>query len=662
MYLLGYDIGSSVIKVALVHMDNRQLVALTQYPDQEMDMIARQSGWAEQQPEVWWQHFCMATQRLLNKTGISPYEVKGIGISYQMHGLVLIDKDQQVLRPAIIWCDSRAVTIGQQAFQEIGEEFCLGNLLNSPGNFTASKLKWVKDNEPEVYDKIDKILLPGDFIAMKLTGNTSTTIPGLSEGIFWNFKKRTIASEVLDYFQLDKQHLAEITPVFSIQGKVTKKAAGQTGLVAGIPVSYRAGDQPNNALSLNVLRPGEIAATSGTSGVVYGIVDRPVFDRKSRVNAFAHVNYEESFNRIGILLCLNGAGIEYSWIKHQVARGSHTYQDMERMVSTVPVGSEGVCVLPFGNGAERMLENRDTNAHIFNLQFNRHTRGHIYRAALEGVAFSFVYGINILKEIGLNVDVIRVGNDNMFQSKTFATTLATLLGSQIEVVETTGAIGAAKAAGVAVGIYHSLEEALSNIEPTIVYKPQFNKGLCDQAYSLWLSCLERSLDQPSSGSSRTPEKLKARVEELEAELKTRNKDIAAITLKIEAKNNFMREIKNAFDTVAETENADSLRKSLRQLNRKITAYLDKADDWSTFEEHFDLLHSDFFKKLKNVYPNLSFMELKLCTYLKIGLSTKEIAQRLNLSMRGTETARFRLRKKLGITEGQNFVVFLETLA
>ncbi|MCB9281261.1 MAG: carbohydrate kinase [Lewinellaceae bacterium] len=654
MYLIGYDIGSSSIKAALIDGERQKVLAQSQYPDQEMDMISRQSGWAEQQPEVWWQDFCMATRRLLDKVAVDSAEIKGIGIAYQMHGLVLIGKDQQVLRPAIIWCDSRAVSIGEQAFQEIGTEYCLKNLLNSPGNFTASKLRWIKDNEPEVYAQIHKILLPGDYIAMKLTGKVATTISGLTEGIFWNFNKKAIASELIDYYQLDGHLFADIVPTFSVQGWVTRKAAEQTGLAIDTPITYRAGDQPNNALSLNVLHPGEIAATSGTSGVVYGIVDHPVYDKKSRINAFGHVNYEENFNRIGILLCLNGAGIQYSWIKHQVARGSHTYQDMERMVSSVPVGSEGLCILPFGNGAERMLGNRTLNGHIFNLQFNRHTRAHLYRAALEGVAFSFVYGINILKKMGLNVDVIRVGNDNMFQSKTFSTTMATKLGNHIEVVETNGAIGAAKAAGVASGIYRSLKEALSDIRPAIVYEPQYNKGLCDQAYSLWLSCLERSLNQETGADL-----LKKKNYSLERELKNKSRKIASTALQAEVNNDFLHELKSTLNDVADSDDLTEIKRSLKALSRKVESFLDRSGDWQTFEEHFDLLHSDFFKRLKDSFPGLSVPELKICAYLKMGLSTKEIAERMNMSVRGMETRRYRMSKKFGISPQNSLSAFIE---
>jgi len=651
VYLIGYDIGSSTIKAALIEAASRKVVGLLQYPNQDMDMISRQRGWAEQQPEVWWQDFCTATQRLLDKADVNPKDIKGIGIGYQMHGLVLIDKEQQVLRPSIIWCDSRAVAIGEQAFNGVGERYCLENLLNSPGNFTASKLKWVKDNEPDTYEKIDKVLLPGDFIAMKLTGEAVTTVSGLTEGIFWNFNTHQADPNLLQYYDIEESLIAPTVPTFSIQGRVNKHAAVRTGLAVGTPVTYRAGDQPNNALALNVLHPGEIAATSGTSGVVYGIVDRPVYDPKSRVNAFAHVNYEQAYNRIGLLLCLNGAGIQYSWIKHQVARSGHTYTDMERMASTVPVGADGLCILPYGNGAERMLENQEPNAHILNLQFNRHTRGHIYRAALEGVAYSFVHGINILKELNLSVDVIRVGNDNMFQSKIFSTSLATLLNCEIEVVETTGAIGAAKAAGIAAGMYNNLEEALANEQPVLVHAPSYNKGLYEQAYSYWLSWLEKSLHTPKN-TERATLAVSKQNERLSKEVKQKTRELAVANLKLASLKDFIIDIQQKLENVADSADKSARTKVLNELFKKLEQQGDDEQDWSAFEEHFNLLHDDLFKNIRAAYPDISIPELKMCAFLKMGLSNKEMAQRLNLSVRGIETRRYRLRKKIAGYSGK----------
>jgi len=485
MYLLGYDIGSSSIKAALVDASNGQTIGIAQHPESEMEIIAHQPGWAEQYPEDWWTSVCQATRQLLQKHEIKADEIASIGIAYQMHGLVLVDKDQQVLRPSIIWCDSRAVEIGHQAFEEIGQDICLQHLLNSPGNFTASKLKWVKDHEPEIYEKIDKMMLPGDYIAMKLTGRICSTMSGLSEGVLWDFAEERIAHLLLDYYELDRSMIPDIERTFSLQGKLTSAAAKACGLRAGIPVTYRAGDQPNNALSLNVLQPGEVAATGGTSGVVFGVVDKAVYDPQSRVNGFAHVNHHQEDPSIGILLCINGAGSQYRWMKQQLSQEGVSYSDMEQMIRTIPVGAAGLRIIPFGNGAERILCNQDTGAQINNLQFNRHTRAHLYRAALEGIAFSFVYGVGILKEIGLKPQMMRVGNDNLFQSTVFSQTIANLLQSSIEVINTTGAVGAAKASGVATGHFNSVEEAMQNNEVVQLFEPMKNIVNYEEAYLKW---------------------------------------------------------------------------------------------------------------------------------------------------------------------------------
>ncbi|MEM9886376.1 MAG: FGGY family carbohydrate kinase [Bacteroidota bacterium] len=489
MYLLGYDIGSSSIKAAIVDVRTGEAIATAQSPEREMNMLALQAGWAEQSPEIWWEHICKATKQMLSTASISSEDIKGIGIAYQMHGLVAVDKNQAVLRPSIIWCDSRAVAIGQEAFEAIGAEACLSCTLNSPANFTASKLKWVKDNEPEVYAQIDKIMLPGDFIAMKLTGDILSTPSGLSEGILWDFQKNEVAALILDHYGFDRSLIPSIQDTFSLQGKVSKAAAEETGLVAGIPVTYRAGDQPNNALALNVLQPGEVAATGGTSGVVYGVLDKAVYDSKSRVNAFAHVNHQKEQARIGILLCINGAGIQYKWVKENLAANGTSYLEMNQRAAAVPVGSDGLRILPFGNGAERMLENKNPGAYITNLQFNRHRPAHFYRAALEGVAFSFVHGIRILQELGVDSAVIKVGNDNLFRSEIFSKTICNLLQNRIEIVETNGAVGAAKAAGVATGIYASIEEAMQSIKVLDTYEADRHVAEYERAFEAWESDL-----------------------------------------------------------------------------------------------------------------------------------------------------------------------------
>ncbi len=495
MYLIGYDIGSSSIKAALVKADTGATVAVVQRPQKEMAMQAPQTGWAEQDPEMWWQYVCEATAALLEKSNIDKNDIRAIGIAYQMHGLVLVDENQEVLRPSIIWCDSRAVAIGDQAFQSLGGNYCLSHLLNSPGNFTASKLRWVQENEPELYSRIHKIMLPGDYIAMRLTGEIFSTVSGLSEGIFWDFKTETPSAKLLEYYAIDSVHLPELRPTFSDQGKVTAAAATATGLPVGIPVTYRAGDQPNNALSLGVLQPGEVAGTGGTSGVIYGVVDRPLYDSASRVNGFAHVNHTSEANRIGILLCINGAGSQYSWIHHQVAPEGIGYNDMEKLAAKVPVGSDGLSILPFGNGAERVLENLNLGAHLLHLEFNRHQQKHLFRAALEGIAFAFVYGAKILEAMGLQLTKMRVGNDNLFQSAIFSETIATLLNTRIEVVETTGAVGAARAAGVGVKFYASVEEAVGQLKVQQEFSAQQEAAPYQEAYDRWHDDLQSAISR-----------------------------------------------------------------------------------------------------------------------------------------------------------------------
>lgn len=493
MLLIGYDIGSSSVKASLVDAADGSVLAKTQYPKTEMAIDAPQAGWAEQAPEAWWTNLCQATKALLQESKADKADIKAIGISYQMHGLVVVDKDNQVLRPSIIWCDSRAVSIGDQAFNDLGQAYCLEHYLNSPGNFTASKMRWVIQNEPSISAKAAAIMLPGDYIALKMTGERCTTISGLSEGVLWDFKEQSLATELLNHYDIDQTLIPEIKPTFSNQGTLHQAAAAELGLALGTPVTYRAGDQPNNALCLNVLHPGQVAATGGTSGVVYGVVDRPAFDPASRVNGFAHVNYTKETPNVGVLLCINGAGIQYNWLRQNVAQNKFSYPELEQMATKIPIGSAGLSILPFGNGAERVLENKDIGARICNLQFNRHETAHLIRAGLEGIAFSFVYGLKIMRQMGMAIDHLRVGNDNLFQSNIFSDTIATLTNVEIEVIETTGAIGAAKAAGVAVGAFDHLEEALGNTETVNTFGPAASSDAYASAYQRWENQLKEAI-------------------------------------------------------------------------------------------------------------------------------------------------------------------------
>lgn len=491
-YLVGLDIGSSSVKASLVNVESGDCDASAFFPETEAPILSVHTGWAEQEPQMWWDNMKMALAQVMNKAGASGTDIVAIGISYQMHGLVCIDKDLKPLRPAIIWCDSRAVPYGEQAFRDIGEEKCLTHLLNSPGNFTAAKLAWVKENEPQLYDRIFKIMLPGDYIAMRLSGTVNTTIGGLSEGMLWDFKERQPAKFLMDYYGFSESLLPEVVPTFSLQAAVSAAAAKELGLRAGTPIAYRGGDQPNNALSLNVLAPGEIAATAGTSGVVYGVLGSVNYDPKSRVNTFAHVNYTQERDRLGVLLCINGTGILNAWVRRTVAPEGMSYADMNLMMEQVPIGSGGVSIIPFGNGAERVLENRETGCSIHGLNFNKHSKQHIMRAAQEGVAFSFCYGMEMMQQMGMNIQTIHAGKANMFLSPIFRQTLANTSGATIRLFETDGAAGAAKGAGIGCGIYRDGNEAFASLRQLALIEPQqADREATLAAYNRWREVLSR---------------------------------------------------------------------------------------------------------------------------------------------------------------------------
>ena len=493
-FLLGLDVGSSSVKASLVNVETGKCEATAFFPESEAPIIALKAGWAEQDPEMWWTNAKLSIRKIMQEAGATGDDIKAIGISYQMHGLVCVDKQQQALRPSIIWCDSRAVPYGERAFNDLGKEHCLQHLLNSPGNFTAAKLAWVKEHEPELFGQIDKVMLPGDYIAMRLSGEACTTVGGLSEGMFWDFKENQPADFLLDYFGFDRSVLSTIVPTFGAQGKVTAKAAEETGLAVGTPITYRAGDQPNNALSLNVFNPGEIASTGGTSGVVYGVLGEVNYDPKSRVNTFAHVNHGDEQTRLGVLLCINGCGILNAWTRRNIAPEGIGYAEMNKLAAGVPIGSDGVSVIPFGNGAERVLENKEINCTISGVNFNKHNKAHLVRAAQEGIVFSFCYGMEVMQQMGMSINKIHAGKANLFLSDIFRDTLAGVSGATIELYDTDGSVGAAKGAGIGAGIYKDNNEAFATLDKLAVIEPDASRrSEYLDAYANWKSVLNKNV-------------------------------------------------------------------------------------------------------------------------------------------------------------------------
>lgn len=492
MLLLGIDIGTSSIKVSVVDAQTQQRIVSVNWPETETEIISKQPGWAEQNPDTWWEHTQLAIQKANATNLYNPKDIAAIGISYQMHGLVITDKDNDVLRDSIIWCDSRAVEIGNTAFDSIGPSKSLQHLLNSPGNFTASKLAWVKQNEPQLYKQVKHVMLPGDYIAMKLSGSVTTSVSALSEGVFWDFVNNELSKDVFGYYGFEEAFIPEIRNVFAEHGRLDETVAGKLSLKTGIPVAYKAGDQPNNALSLNVLEAGEVAATAGTSGVIYGVSDELTFDPQSRINSFAHVNYTNEAKRIGVLLCINGTGILNRWMKNLTANNS--YHAMNEAAAAVSIGSDGVFVLPFGNGAERMLENKIAGAHIQGLDFNTHTQAHLYRASQEGIAFAFRYGLDIMRENKMNPSVIRAGKANMFLSDVFTKAFVNTLNIPVELHNCDGSVGAALGAGIGAGIYKHAKEAFSNAKPLAVIEPDSTGKLYDELYAHWNTLLQKQIN------------------------------------------------------------------------------------------------------------------------------------------------------------------------
>ncbi|MFC5190691.1 xylulokinase [Algoriphagus aquatilis] len=484
--LLGLDIGSSSVKASLLDADSGKSIASKAFPEEEMPINSPQSGWAEQDPDMWWKYVKECISFVQHKAEVKKGELKAIGIAYQMHGLVCVDKNQQVLRPSIIWCDSRAVAIGEKAFADLGKDYCLPHLLNSPGNFTASKLRWVIENQPEIASKIHKIMLPGDFIAMKLTGEIITSETGLSEGIFWDFKQNGLSEKLLTAMEIAKEWIPEVVPSFSVQGKVSSAAAKETGLEAGIPIAYRAGDQPNNAFSLQVLKPGELATTAGTSGTVYGVCDEPLYDPDSRVNTFVHVNHSQKKPSYGVLLCVNGTGILNSWLKKVMGGPRITYEEMNSLGNGASIGSEGLVFIPFGNGVERIMKNKPVGAQLLGLDLLKHDKKHVVRAAQEGIVSALTYGFRIMKDMGMNLQTVKAGHANMFLSPLFRKTFVHMNRVNLELYNTDGAQGAARGAGIGAGIFGTESEAFHGLELLETLEPNTNfYDVYEEVYANW---------------------------------------------------------------------------------------------------------------------------------------------------------------------------------
>lgn len=486
MYFLGIDLGSSSIKLSVLDGEKGLTLCSVKVPENEMEIEAPKFGWAEQDPIKWWEYVKQGFRLLKEKNNIDLKKIKGIGIAYQMHGLVLTDDKLNPVRPSIIWCDSRAVGIGNKVYEALGAEVCQSQILGSPGNFTASKLKWVKDNEPEVFKKASFMMLPGDFIAAKLSGVPQISTSGLSEAALWDFSKAKLATQILDQMEISTDLIPEVVPNFGDQATVNAEVAAELGLDSGVKITYRAGDQPNNAFSLNVLKSGDIATTAGTSAVMYAVTDKNTGDDQNRINTFLHVNDTELQKSNGVLLCINGSGITYQWLRKLLSHGREkmiSYEQLNLEAAKVAPGSEGLRFYPFGNGVERIFNNREVNSGIENLNFNIHKPTHLVRSACEGIVFAMNYGFEVMKSLGATGQVIRAGKENLFLSPVFREIFTSTTQTTLELYNTSGSEGAARGAAYGYGFYSRFEEAFESLKRLDTIEP--NKELVSQYQDIY---------------------------------------------------------------------------------------------------------------------------------------------------------------------------------
>ncbi len=487
-YLAGFDSGTSSIKGTLIEAKTGKVVAECTSPKKELAVLSPHPSWAEQDPAEWWKHFCIVARTLLKK--VKPADVAGIGISYQMHGLVLVDEAMKPVRPSIIWCDGRTQAIGAAAARKLGPAL-LKRALNYPGDFTASKIAWVRKHEPKVYAKAHKAMLPGDYLAARLTGTICTTPSGLSEGILWDFKKQGLLEPVLKHYGIKRSLLADVRPTFAIQGTVSAAGAKATGFAPGTPVSYRGGDQPNNALSLGVMKPGEVAATAGTSGVVYAVTDKAIPDKQSRVNVFVHVTNAPGRMRNGVLGCVSGTGALYRWLR-DLTGGD--YDKMNKLAASVAPGADGLVIVPYGNGPERVQCGRNTGMSMHYADLNRHGPAHVMRAAQEGIVLAFKQCTEVMAGMGVTVRKVRAGRANMFLSDLFGKMFASVVGAKVELMSTDGSQGAARGAGIGAGVYRKPDDAFVGLRPvkTISPDPKLKKTYT-ALYPKWAETVKTTL-------------------------------------------------------------------------------------------------------------------------------------------------------------------------
>lgn len=464
-YLLGIDIGTSGTKTVLFdEAGNTIASALGEYPLYQPNV-----GWAEQDPEDWWKATFSTIKAVLGKSGVNPSDVKGVGLSGQMHGAVLLDKDNQVLRKAIIWCDQRSSAECDQITSIIGKERLIEITANPAlTGFTASKVMWVKNNEPEIFEKVKKILLPKDYIRFKLTGEFATEVSDASGMQFMDIPKRKWSSEVLDKLGIDKGLLGDVYESQEVSGKVHKAAAELTGLKEGTPVVGGAGDQAAGAVGNGIVRPGVISSTIGTSGVVFAFSENVSIDPKGRVHTFCHA-VPNTWHIMGVT---QGAGLSLKWFRDNFCieekrtaelMGIDPYVLMDQEADRVEAGCSGLIYLPYMMGERTPHLDPNAKGVFFGLSA-KHEKQDMLRAVMEGVVYSLKDCLEIIKEMGVDVSEVRASGGGG-KSKLWRQMQSDVFGTEITTINSSegGALGVALLAGVGTGVYSSVPEACDAI-------------------------------------------------------------------------------------------------------------------------------------------------------------------------------------------------------
>ena len=465
MYLMGIDVGTTGVKTVLITPKGKLIArAINSYP-----LHIPYPNWVEQNPEDWWQATILSIQQMLRESRVDVSQITGIGLSGQYHGAVLIERKHKVLRPCILWCDQRTTKQGEYIITTVGKERLM-RIACTPGfpYFTACKLLWVRENEPEVYEKIFKILLPKDYIRLKLTGNFATDVTDASGTLFLNVRERKWSSEMLDCLDVDQTILPDCVESSEVTGKVTKKAAERTGLRAGIPVVGGAGDQAAQAVGNGVIEEGLVVCTMGTSGVVFVPTDTIKADSQGRVDSFCHA-VPGKWHVMGVM---NSAAGSLRWFEENFAawerdeakkKGVNVYEILIEKASRVPAGSEKLFFLPYLAGERHPHCDPNARGVFFGLHLS-HTKAHVIRSILEGVAYGFRDCLEVIKKLGIRVHEIRVTGGGA-KSKLWREIQANVSGEQIVTTNAPdgAAYGAAILASVGVKVYESVKEACSQL-------------------------------------------------------------------------------------------------------------------------------------------------------------------------------------------------------